>query len=130
MPRSPGETNALGLLGLAHRAGMVVSGVAETRRSLGADELGLVIFAGDASTTQLEKVQGMLRHRPVPVRWISGRAELGRAIGSAPTSAVGIRQSGFLARLLEGLSPTPPGPESRRETIAEQENRGSGHAGR
>jgi ribosomal protein L7Ae-like RNA K-turn-binding protein len=130
MPRSPGEADALGLLGLAHRAGMVVRGVAETRRALGAGELALVVFAGDASSTQLEKIQGMLRHRTVPVRWISGRAMLGRALGGGPISAAGVRRSGFLARLLESLSPTPPGPGEARESIEAQEKRGSGHAGR
>jgi len=112
MPRSPGEADALGLLGLALRAGMVVTGVAETRRALGAGELALVVFAGDASPVQLEKIQGMLRHRTVHARWISGRTALGKALGGGPISAAGVRDSGFLPRLLESLSSTPPGQES------------------
>jgi ribosomal protein L7Ae-like RNA K-turn-binding protein len=130
MSRSPGEADALGLLGLAHRAGMVVTGVAETRRALGSGEVALVIFSADASATQLEKIQGMLRHRPVPVRWISGRTALGRALGVGPISAAGVRKSGFLARLLESLSPTPPGPVEAGESIEAREKRGSRHAGR
>jgi ribosomal protein L7Ae-like RNA K-turn-binding protein len=91
---------------------MVVTGVAETRRALGAGVLALVVFAEDASPTQLEKIQGMLRHRTVPLRWISGRTVLGRALGAGPISAAGVRTSGFLPRLLESLSSTPPGQES------------------
>jgi ribosomal protein L7Ae-like RNA K-turn-binding protein len=109
---------------------MVVTGVAETRRALGTGDLSLVVFSADASPAQLDKIQGMLRHRPVPVRWISGRTALGRALGVGPISAAGVKKSGFLARLLESLSPTPPGPVETGESIEAQEERGSRHAGR
>jgi ribosomal protein L7Ae-like RNA K-turn-binding protein len=133
MPRSPGEADALGLLGLAQRAGVVVTGIAETRSALGAGELALVLLARDASAAQLDKVRPLLRHREVPMRWISGRAALGHALGRGPASAAGIGAGGFAARLLELLGPDAGAPghgEGGPERSRKKESRGSRHAGR
>jgi ribosomal protein L7Ae-like RNA K-turn-binding protein len=104
-PRS--EVDALGLLGLAHRAGALLRGVDATRRGLDAGEVGLVILAADASEGQLDKVRGILEHRDVPLRWVSGRTVLGRALGQAALSAVGVKDRSFAEQLLKRLPRKP-----------------------
>lgn len=102
------EAEALGLLGLARRAGVVTRGIVATRRSVAADELGVVLFAADASETQLRKLRGLLRHRAVPVRWVSGKDLLGRALGDHELSVAGVGRGTFARQLVERLPETPP----------------------
>jgi len=127
--RSPAEAEALGLLGLAMRAGMVMRGVDATRRGVNSNEVRLVLFARDASETQLGKVKGLLQHRDIPVRWVSGRDALGRALGEGPLAAVGIKGSSFATRLLERLPQDPSDPPKDGRSHGGQEERRK-HAGR
>jgi ribosomal protein L7Ae-like RNA K-turn-binding protein len=104
------EAEALGFLGLARRAGAVARGVVSTRRSLAADEVGVVLLAADASETQLRKVWGLARHRKVPVRWVSGKAILGHALGDRELSVAGVRLGMFAQPLIARLPEAqPPG---------------------
>lgn len=105
-PRS--EADALGLLGLAHRAGALLRGVDATRRGLDTGEVELVILAADGSEGQLDKVRGILEHRDVPLRWVSGRTALGQALGQAALSAVGVKDHSFAEQLLKRLPTTSP----------------------
>jgi ribosomal protein L7Ae-like RNA K-turn-binding protein len=102
------EAEALGLLGLARRAGVVTRGIVATRRSMAADELGVVLFAADASETQLRKLRGLLRHRAVPVRWVSAKDLLGHALGDHELSVAGVGRGTFAKKLVERLPDEPP----------------------
>ncbi len=99
----PRESEALGLLGLARRAGAVVVGVDATRRSLGSGEVRLVVVADDASESQYKKVRNLIRSRGVPVRRVSARDVLGRALGRSPLSVVGVTAGSFAMQLQERL---------------------------
>ena len=99
---------ALGLLGLARRAGAVTRGIVATRRSLAAGELGVVLFAADASETQLRKLRGLVQHRGTPVRWVSGKDILGRALGDHELSVAGVNRGTFAEQLLARLPEAPP----------------------
>lgn len=105
MTRSPGETDALGLLGLARRAGAVISGVEATRKALRGGEVRLVLLSVDGSPAQLDRVRVLAGHRKVPVAWISEQEELGRVLGKGPLSAVGVTGSSFAKQLLQLLPP-------------------------
>lgn len=129
MQRIPAEANVLGLLGLAMRAGKVMTGVDATRRGVASNEVRLVLFARDASEAQLGKIRGLLQHRDIPVRWVSGRDALGRALGEGPLAAVGIKGSSFATRLLERLPQDPSDPPKDGKSHGGQEERGK-HAGR
>ncbi|MEX0856338.1 MAG: ribosomal L7Ae/L30e/S12e/Gadd45 family protein [Gemmatimonadota bacterium] len=130
MPRQLREAEALGLLGLARRAGALVPGVGGTRRAADAGELGLAILAGDASAAQLEKVRGTLRRCEVPIRWVAGRLALGEALGGAPLSAVGVRSGSFATPLRDGLPENPPDrPGGAESKVAQELERGGKHAG-
>jgi ribosomal protein L7Ae-like RNA K-turn-binding protein len=106
--RPPGEGDALALLGLAHRAGAVATGVPAVREALRNDAARLVIMAGDASPGQLRKVRGLLEHRELPVRWVTTRDALGRALGRPGTSVVALTTHSFVEQLSSRL-PTRPG---------------------
>lgn len=116
MPGTPPRgADPRGLLGLARRAGAVVVGTDAVRSAVRDGRAALVLFAADAAEGQLGKVQGVLRHHPVPVRWMPDRVALGAAVGSGPTTAVAVVASTFgetLARML---------PDRREDSRARQE---------
>lgn len=60
-------------------------------------------MASDAAEGQLAKVQGLLQHHPVPVRWAESRATLGLAVGSSPLTVVAVSGPSFAESLERGL---------------------------
>jgi len=122
------EADALGFLGLARRAGAVTPGVTPTRQGVRAGEVKLVLFAADASEAQLAKVKGILRHREIPVRWVSSRALLGAAMGEVALSVVGVTTASFADPLLQRLPTRPPDSPGGGGTTPDEEEPGS-HAG-
>jgi ribosomal protein L7Ae-like RNA K-turn-binding protein len=125
--KSPREADTLGLLGLAHRAGAVLTGVGRTRKGIDGGEVALALLARDASKGQLEKVMGILRHRDVPVRWISKQVVLGAAVGQGALSAVGVVDRSFAEQLLKRLPEPPKGSEDwKREQSQEESGRDAG----
>ena len=97
--------DALGLLGLARRAGAVTPGVGATRRALQVGALRLVVLATDASETQWRKVRGRARRAGVPVEAVASRTELGRALGRTELSVAGVTDRSFARQLQEKLPP-------------------------
>ena len=104
MKRKSAAAEALGLLGLARRAGAVVKGTEAARRALRSGEAALVLVAEDASRTQLEKVLGLLRHGSVPYRVLGDRVSLGSAVGSGPLSAVAITMPTFAEQIVRRIA--------------------------
>jgi ribosomal protein L7Ae-like RNA K-turn-binding protein len=101
--RSKGTRDALSLLGLARRAGKVAIGTAAVRQAIREGRAKLVIMAGDASTTQLDKVRSTIHNRTIPQVYLGDRNTLGAAIGSAPVAAVAVKDASLADRLLEEL---------------------------
>jgi len=97
------RSEALGLLGLARRAGAVASGTEAVRRAIREGEARLVLVAGDASRVQLDKIRRTMHDRPIPQAILGDRNTLGAAVGLAPLSAVAVTHVSFADRLLEGL---------------------------
>lgn len=89
----------LRLLGLAARAGAVLSGTERVREAVRAGTVRLVLVADDISATTRDKLIPLLTSRSVPHREIATRAELGGAVGRPPASALGITDAGFARRL-------------------------------
>lgn len=93
------RTEFLGLLGLARRAGSVVTGTGAVRDAVRTDAARMVLLAEDAAAGQVDKVANLLRHRTVPWATWGSQEELGRAVGTAPLSALAIMDDGFARRL-------------------------------
>jgi ribosomal protein L7Ae-like RNA K-turn-binding protein len=55
----------------------------------------MVLLAGDASHSQLKKVERTLENRSIPRSRLGTRAILGAAVGRAPVSAVAVTGASF-----------------------------------
>lgn len=95
--RSP-ERQVLDLIGLAARAGRVVSGTDPVRQKVRDGEVSLVILAADASPAQQGKLIPLMDARNVRYHRLSTREEIGAAIGRGPITAVGLADRNFAKR--------------------------------
>lgn len=99
-------------------------GTGAVREALRDGDAHLVLLARDASPTQTKKITGILEHRDVPSVASWTQAELGRALGAPPVSAVALTDPAFATSFLEKLA-VDPGRASDSKT--EEEDRT--HAG-
>lgn len=94
----------LGYLGLANRAGKIVSGSSLVGDALrGAVKPGLVLVALDASPSIAEKVLLLASVHGVPALRVLTKEEFGDILGKAPRSAVAVKQGGFVQRLVNEI---------------------------
>ena len=114
MNGSPG-TEVLGLLGLARRAGAVVSGTEAARNAIRQGEARLVFMAEDAADQQLEKVRRTLVNRPIPQAILGDRAILGAAVGRGPVSVVAVTGASFAKQMRRLLDLTGDGVTGEAE---------------
>jgi ribosomal protein L7Ae-like RNA K-turn-binding protein len=98
------EQALLGLLGLAARAGQLVSGTEQVRAATRAGRIRLAVLAADAAPAQRDKLVPLLEARGVRYFVAMSRERLGAAIGRTPVSAVGLKQDGFARRATELLA--------------------------
>ncbi|MDX1493570.1 MAG: L7Ae/L30e/S12e/Gadd45 family ribosomal protein [Longimicrobiales bacterium] len=95
--------SALGLLGLARRAGAVAPGTEAVRRAIREGQALLILIAKDASSVQLEKIRTTLHDRSIPQAVLGDRNTLGAAIGFARLTAVAITDRALADRLVAEL---------------------------
>ena len=95
----PATEAALRLLGLAARAGAVLSGTERVREAARAGTLRYVIVAGDVSANTQDKLIPLLESRRVRHRIVATRVALGDAVGRPPASALGITDAGLARRV-------------------------------
>lgn len=91
----------LGLLGLAARAGALIAGTDMVRQAVREGKVEGVLIAADASPAQQGKLLPLLEARGVRRQLLLTRAELGRAIGRNPVTAVAVTDRNFAGRALE-----------------------------
>jgi len=84
------------LLGLAQRAGKVVSG-ANSIKSVAKNKskLKCVLIASDVSENSRRKIHSICRAGNIPLYELDSRDEIGRAIGKGQRTVVGITDAGF-----------------------------------
>jgi ribosomal protein L7Ae-like RNA K-turn-binding protein len=95
---------ALGLLGMAMRAGAVVHGTERVREAARSGTLQLAVIAADASGNSRGKLLPLLTARGISHVIRYDRNELGAAVGRAPLSAVGVMDRALAKRLHELLA--------------------------
>jgi ribosomal protein L7Ae-like RNA K-turn-binding protein len=88
----------LDLLGLAARAGGILTGIDSVRRAAREDHVFRVILAQDAAPGQQGKLTPLLEARQVPFHTLFTRNELGAATGRGPVSAIGFTDRNFARR--------------------------------
>jgi hypothetical protein len=94
------QKRILGYLGLANRAGQVISGGAMVSDAIrGGQKPGLVLVATDISDDIGNKIETLAAvHRIACIR-IMEKDDFGSILGKAPRSAVAVKASGFVAQL-------------------------------
>ena len=96
--RRAAARRVLDLLGLAARAGGILTGIDSVRRAAREDGVYRVILAEDAAPGQQGKLTPLLEARQVPFHTLFTRDELGGATGRSPVSAIGITDRNFARR--------------------------------
>lgn len=95
------DQKILGLLGLAMRAGKVVSGEEGVLAGIKSQNLRLVLIAQDASEATKKKFTDKSRYRDIPHRILSEKEVLGHAIGKRTRAVIGISDPNFAKKMLE-----------------------------
>jgi len=91
----------LGCLGLANRAGKIISGGSLVSDAIrGKIKPGLVLLATDISESIGEKIVMLAGVHGIRTEHVLTKDELGDILGKAPRSAVALRQGGFVVRLV------------------------------
>ncbi len=90
---------ALGLLGLACRAGRISGGSDAAEDAVRSGKAELVIIAEDTSANGKKAICDCCRHYGVKYITYSTKAELGRAIGRELRTVVAVNDAGFAAAI-------------------------------
>ena len=102
--RRPAVADALlSMLGLAARAGAVITGTERVREAARAGSLHFVLVAADASDNSRDKLLPLLDARQIAYAVVYDRDALGGAVGRAPLSALGITETKLAKRVKELL---------------------------
>ncbi len=86
-------------LGLATKAGKVISGEETCERAVKARKVRLVIVANDASESTKKKFGDICRYRGIEVRYFGEKKLLGKYIGKDIRSVVAVTGKEFAERL-------------------------------
>ncbi|CAH0119853.1 putative ribosomal protein YlxQ [Paenibacillus sp. CECT 9249] len=97
-------TKLLSYLGLAMRAGKLVTGDEIVHKALRSGDLQLVIVAGDASENTKKKFRDKCHTYRVPLLIGLDRFAIGASIGKADRVVVGVSDSGFARMMREQLA--------------------------
>ncbi len=91
------------MLGLALRAGRLVSGEFSTEKAVKDGRARLVVVAADASDNTRKLFLDKCRSYSVPVRIYADKASLGKALGAEYRASCALTDEGFAKAVLERL---------------------------
>lgn len=113
------ESNYLGLLGLARRAGMLEIGDESARVALQCKKARMLLMASDASERTKDTFMFIAENAEIPyIEVAETREELGNALGKRPVAAVAVCDLGFSAAIVKKLSETNEAAKTAAEEIA------------
>ena len=93
----------LSLLGIATKAGSVLSGEFQTEKSVKEGKAYLVIAAGDASDNTKKKFSDMCSYYEVPFYTYANREQLGHCIGKEFRASLAVTNEGLAKSLMKHL---------------------------
>lgn len=85
----------LSFIGLATKAGKVVSGEFSVEKAVKSDQAFLVMVAKDASDNTKKMFQNMCDYRSVPIVYYGSKESLGQAMGKQMRVSVAFLDEGF-----------------------------------
>lgn len=94
------NSKALSLLGLAAKAGRLVSGEFATEKAVKSRDAFLVIVAQDASDNTKKMFSNMCTYYEVPILMLEDKKKLGHAIGKEFRASIAVQDSGFAKAIL------------------------------
>lgn len=94
------EQKVKNLLGLAQRAGKLISGDFAVEKAVKRGGAPLVLLAMDCAANNTKKYTQMAENHGVPLRTLLTKEELGQAIGKELRAVVLVNDSGFAKALL------------------------------
>ena len=100
------KKKVLSMLGLAMKAGKVVSGEFQTEAAVKDGTACMVIIATDASENTKKLFQDKATYRSVPVYVFGTKEELGHALGKEFRASVAITDRGFAETIQKKLEET------------------------
>ncbi|WP_428908624.1 YlxQ family RNA-binding protein [Niallia sp. Krafla_26] len=93
----------ISLVGLANRAGKIISGEELSVKEIRNGKAKLVLLSADASANTTKKITDKCRSYQVPIRIVENRYVLGHAIGKDARVVISILDSGFAKKMLSLL---------------------------
>lgn len=105
------QDKVLSLLGLAAKAGKLVTGGFSVEEAVKSRKARVVILAADAQQNTVKKFTDKCRHNNIPLRFYGTKEELGRAAGKETRACAAVTDRGFAQSLLKKLdlvNPEPP----------------------
>ena len=91
------------MLGMAMKAGKVVSGEFSTEKSVKGGQAQLVIVSGDASDNTKKMFSNMCKFYEVPICFCGTKEELGSTIGKAVRASLAVTDENFAKAISEKL---------------------------
>lgn len=89
------QDKVLSLIGLATKAGKVVSGEFMTEKEVKSGRAALVVVAGDSSENTKKKFRDMCEFYKVPIYFYGDKDTLGHAMGKEFRASLAILDEGF-----------------------------------
>ena len=93
----------ISLVGLAAKAGKVVSGEFATEKAVKSQKASLVLTAEDASENTKKKFRDMCKFYRVPICFYGDKDTLGHAMGKEFRASLAILDEGFADGILKAL---------------------------
>lgn len=97
------RSKELAFLGLAAKAGRIVSGEFATEKGVKAGQVFLVLTAQDASENTRKKFKDMCTYYEVPLYNVGTKEELGGAIGKDYRASLGVTDENFALAMIRKL---------------------------
>lgn len=97
------NSKILSLIGLATKAGKIVSGEFSTEKSVKTGNGFLVVVAEDASENTKKKFRNMCSFYQVPIYFYGDKESLGRAMGKEYRACLAVQDENFAKAIMKEL---------------------------
>ena len=97
------NSKILSLIGLATKAGKIVSGEFSTEKSVKTGNGFLVVAAEDASENTKKKFRNMCSFYQVPIYFYGDKESMGRAMGKEYRACLAVQDENFAKAIMKGL---------------------------
>ncbi len=95
--------NVYSFMGLAVKAGKLLSGEEACERAIKSSNVKLIVVAADASLNTKKKFTDKCKYRNVEIRFFGTKELMGRYVGKNIRSVVAIVDEGFARKLAEKI---------------------------